>query len=52
MRVEHLMRTDVNPVSEHDDLALALQVMLWQGARHVPVKVKTEPLQAVPDGDD
>jgi drug/metabolite transporter (DMT)-like permease len=27
-------------------------VVLINSARHVPVKVKTEPLQAVPDGDD
>jgi drug/metabolite transporter (DMT)-like permease len=27
-------------------------VVLINSARHAPVKVKTEPLQAVPDGDD
>lgn len=37
MTVEELMRRDVITVEADDDLALAQQVMLWNGVRHLPV---------------
>lgn len=36
-RVRHLMTTKVTTVSPDDDLALALQMMLWSSVRHLPV---------------
>ncbi|MFW5921432.1 MAG: CBS domain-containing protein, partial [Polyangiales bacterium] len=37
MKVSELMRRDVVTVDTRDDLALAQQVMLWNGVRHLPV---------------
>lgn len=36
-RVRHLMTTKVATVAPDDDLALALQMMLWSSVRHLPV---------------
>lgn len=37
MKVWERMRRDPITVAENDDLALALQLMLWNGVRHLPV---------------
>lgn len=37
MKVRDVMRTDVTTIEEDGDVALALQVMLWNGFRHLPV---------------
>lgn len=36
-RVRHVMTTKVTTVGPDDDLALALQMMLWSSIRHLPV---------------
>lgn len=38
MEIRELMRKDVVTVSESDGLALALQLMVWNGIRHLPVE--------------
>lgn len=38
MEIRALMRKDVVTVSESDGLALALQLMAWNGIRHLPVE--------------
>lgn len=42
MKVSELMRRDVITVDARDDLALAQQVMLWNGVRHLPVLRKDQ----------
>lgn len=37
MHVHELMQVDVATIGETDDLALALQIMLWREIRHLPV---------------
>lgn len=37
MKVQNVMRLGVSAVTEDEDLALALQLMLWRGIRHLPV---------------
>ena len=36
-KVRDIMRRDVTSVTERDELALALQIMLWREIRHLPV---------------
>lgn len=42
MKVRDVMQTHVTTVSEDESLALAQQLMLWSGIRHLPVRRKPE----------
>lgn len=51
MKVRDVMTRNVTTVDEEDDLALALQILLWSGFRHLPVLRRGEVVGVLSEHD-
>ncbi|MBI2894513.1 MAG: CBS domain-containing protein [Deltaproteobacteria bacterium] len=51
MKVRDVMTRNVTTVGEDDDLALALQILLWSGFRHLPVVRRGEVVGVLSEHD-